>query len=1427
MRRRSRTLCQNAARPRRRSCPLSVERVEARLLLATFTVTNTLDDTNPGSLRWAIGEVNSDSADSASSPDEILFNIPTSDPSFNAATGAWTIAPQSEPLPSVTAPAVINGTSQPGYKGLPLIRISGAELVGATADGLTVTAGDSLVAGLVISGFTGNGITLRGGGSNFVVACFIGTDETGTSASANSSAGVLIDNSLGNTIRANLISGNHNGIVISGPGASGSVIVGNFIGIDLTGANSLPNLVNGIDVLSAPGTTIGGTAGSDRNIISGNEGNGIEISDTGSANTVVEGNFIGTNLQGTKDIANLEEGVFVLDATGARIGGPGKGQGNLISGNDGYGVEVDSFKTGGADTNATIQGNFIGTDVKGTSDIGNLKGGVDIVEVRGNIVGGADAGDRNVVSGNFGNGITVALKASANIIQGNYVGVDVSGKTTVLNLGEGVEISSSATNNTIGGTTALEANVISGNGSDGVNIEAFATNNTVLGNLIGTNRAGAILPNLGNGVHIQSNNNIIGGTTPGARNVISDSGLNGVLIESTATGIVIEGNYIGLDPSGERSLANFGDGVFVHLSSGNTIGGSSSGARNVISANLGSGIRVLLFEESANDKIEGNFIGTDAAGGLAIGNLGDGVLISAPDTSVTGNLISGNFSNGLDLGNDATGTFVTGNLIGVDHTGKVALGNSLNGVFINGATLFPASGNTIGGTTTGDANVISGNHLVGILVSGSRAFSNVIEGNRIGSDSDGELPVPNTQGGVVINTAATSNLVGGTAPGAGNLISGNGLNGVTVSGPQTTKNLIRGNDIGTDRLGVAALQNARSGVVIDDAPGNSVGGTAPGAGNLISGNLRDGIEIDNANAIGNLVEANTIGADFGRHKALPNGEDGVAIDGAPGNTIGGLSSSASNLISGNRGNGISVRSTSMEAILGNLVGTDGTGARSLGNEGDGVLLDFSSGNAIGGTAHGAGNVITASGQAGVEVRGETSTHNAVQGNLIGPDLSGELLVGDAANPGNLIGVDLNDAPDNTVGGPTPAARNVISGNSRADGTGVGVEILGAQATGNIIVGDFIGLDASGTQSLRNDTGALINGAAHNLIGGLTTVPGTGPGNVISGYILPNNPNNGSGIMIIGLGSSSNLVEGNLIGTDASGTRTLVADKADAGILINDTSGNNTIGGTSAAARNVISGFKAGIEIFAAQSAANPLPGSMIEGNFIGTDSTGTVGLGNQVGVYINGVPSNTIGGTAANAGNLISDNMIAIYLFAGTATRNQIQGNLIGLDATRRPLGNYIGIFLDAASSNTIGGTTAGARNVISGNMNLVHPDGSIDGSTGIYFFNGAASNVVQGNFIGTNINGKPGKGFGQGDYGVLLFNAPNNTIPRSGKRGNRIAGSGIAAVREFTGTTSTGQSTRKKSPGNTQRHSRSTPAGPTKLLTAARTGASRHHHAH
>src|SRR5262249_44688123 len=151
-------------------------------------------------------------------------------------------------------------------------------------------------------------------------------------------------------------------------------------------------------------------------------------------------------------------------------------------------------------------------------------------------------------------------------------------------------------------------------------------------------------------------------------------------------------------------------------------------------------------------------------------------------------------------------------------------------------------------------------------------------------------------------------------------------------------------------------------------------------------------------------------------------------------------------------------------------------------------------------------------------------------------------------------------------------------------------------------------------------------------------------------------------------------------------------------------------------------------------------GSVVAGNSIGTDVTGRNALGNNVGVYINGVPRNTIGGSAPGARNVISGNQVGIYLIGTTATGNTIQGNYLGLRSDgQTALGNHIGIYLNQSSQNAVLG------NVIAGNLVVQG-----DGSTGIYLFNGAAGTTITGNSIGTNARGQSNRTLAQGDYGVL-----------------------------------------------------------------------------
>src|SRR5262249_6554044 len=154
---------------------------------------------------------------------------------------------------------------------------------------------------------------------------------------------------------------------------------------------------------------------------------------------------------------------------------------------------------------------------------------------------------------------------------------------------------------------------------------------------------------------------------------------------------------------------------------------------------------------------------------------------------------------------------------------------------LDGILINGAPGNTVGGSAAGQGNLISGNHLTGIRLSGGSAAGNVISGNRIGTDLSGRRPVGNTFDRI-FDTRPPGHTIGGTGTLERNLISGNGGVGVQIYSRDASGNQVLANLIGTDADGTGPLGNGHNGVFINDAPGNTIGGTADGARNVISAN---------------------------------------------------------------------------------------------------------------------------------------------------------------------------------------------------------------------------------------------------------------------------------------------------------------------------------------------------------------------------------------------------------------------------------------------------------------------------------------------------------------------------------------------------------------------------------------------------------------
>ncbi len=697
-------------------------------------------------------------------------------------------------------------------------------------------------------------------------------------------------------------------------------------------------------------------------------------------------------LDGTSAGASVN-GLFIT-------GGNSTIRGLVVNRFDLSGIRIES-------DNNFIEGNFVGTDIAGTTDLGNGQLGVAIVHGWDNTVGGTTEAARNVVSGNGSDGVLVAGDAQGNLVLGNYIGIDVTGSVALGNDLVGVEVDQGS-NNTVGGTTASARNVISGNGQSGIFFDN-ATGNQAVGNYIGTDVSGtADLGNSQRGVLVgDSPNNTIGGTAAGARNIISGNDTTGVFIAgSLSDGNQVLGNYIGVDVNGTADLGNGSSGVEVETGSDNTIGGTTPGARNVISGNAGNGI---FFDRTTGNEALGNYIGTDASGTADLGNSLRGVLIGdSPNNTIGGtdpgarNIISGNDANGVWIpGSLSDGNQVLGNYIGTDVSGTADLGNGNVGVEVESG-----SGNTIGGTAPGARNVISGNGQSGVLF--DNASGNQALGNYIGTDASGTVDLGNTEQGVLIGDS-TNNTIGGTDPAARNIISGNDSNGVWIAGSLSDGNQVLGNYIGVDVSGTASLGNGLLGVEIQDGTNNTVGGTALGSRNVISGNAEAGILIENSS--GNQVVGNYIGTDASGMVDIGNAFEGVRIQaGSTNNTIGGATAAARNIISGNDRNGVVITgsTSSFNTVQGNYIGTDVTRWGPLGNASRGVhISDGAFDNPIGGSVPGEGNVIVYNAEEGVNVIG-TGAGNPILGNSIA---SNGLLEIDLAEDG----VTINDNRDPDAG----------------------------------------------------------------------------------------------------------------------------------------------------------------------------------------------------------------------------------------------------------------------------------------------------------------------------------------------------------------------------------------------------------------------------
>ena len=1382
---------------------------------ATFTVTVT-NDSGAGSLRQALLDANA-----GGGADTIDFNI---------ASGVT--IPLATNLPPITDAVTIDATTQPGWVSAPIIELNGTNIGGAGQDGFKIWAGSTTIRGLVINRFTGDGIEIATNGNNVIEGCYLGTGLSGTNDLGNTLCGVFITNStlniIGgtNTSQRNVISGNNQqGVLIGGSNSFGNQVLGNLIGLGANGSNTVANSQNGIHVHNSRSNIIGGTVTAARNVISGNTQAGIRIELAQAFGNQILGNYIGLEISGGTNRANLVNGITLINAPSNFVGNATSAGRNVIAGNTGIGISVSTAN------NSTIQGNYIGTDATGTLDRGNTTDGITALNSGSAILGGAGAGEGNLISGNNGDGIELNGSTNA-IVEGNYIGTDATGTLDVGNTLNGVNVVN-APFNRIGNTTAAARNLISGNNDAGITVNgATMTNLTVFGNWIGLSAAGGALGNSVGGIAFTSaaSRNTIGGTNAGEANVIANNTGNGINIASGTNNAlranaIYNNSSLGIDLGFNGVTTNDpgdGDGganlqqnfpvitAATNEPTGTTIFGTLNSATNA-------GFTLDFYSNVAVDG-SGNgegqvYLGTtnvttDGTGNtpftvlFAVTNL-TGRYLTATATDTNGN--TSEFSAARFAVSTLSGLTYT--VINTNDSGPGSLRDAItnaNATITAGDTIafnIPGVGEQIIKPLTPLPAIIDPVRIDGYTQPGSVTNSSTtgfngtvlirLEASAAGAGADG------------LTLAAGNSTVRGLmitrCPGDGLDLSGFG------------NNIITGCIIGLDSAG-ADFGNTNNGIVITACSSNTIGGTAVADRNVISGNgssgtTADGIEITGAASAGNRILGNLIGTALDGSTSRANLGSGILLTTAVGTVIGANTGEVRNVVSGNGVHGISLSSAAATVIRGNYLGTDSTGTLDRGNGTDGLNASGATNTVIGGTAVGDGNLISGNDD-GIEATGAGSTNVLILGNLIGTDVTGTLTLANGVHGINFSG----SSRFARVGGTASGEPNIIAFNG-ADGVSIATGSTNITIRANAIVsnGD-LGIDLGTSGITANDTGdsdgganlqqnfPIITAATNELTG--TTVSGilnsaTNAAFTLDFYsnVAVDGSGNGEGQVYLG---STNVT------TDATGNTTFTALLSATNLTgryisatTTDTNGNTSefsasrfaVSTVAAITYTVINTNDSGAgSLRAAITAANAsiTSGDTIDFNIPGAGVqtirpltalptiidpitidgyTQPTSVTNSSATAFNGTVLIRISGSNApsNTDNLkftIGNNTVrGLILINALGTsgdgldfsgggNNAVEGCLIGIDESGADRGNGgNGILFTVSSSNTVGGASVAARNVISGNA-----------SDGIEVAGpGAFANRIVGNLIGTGLGGATD--IGNSANGIYLLSASGTII--------------------------------------------------------------------
>ncbi len=564
-------------------------------------------------------------------------------------------------LPTLSKNVAIDATSAPDYVdgGPPVLTIDFNNQAGLTVG---MGGAGSTLLGLAVGQASGDGITLLGGGVT-INKCFVGLSANGSDL-GNVGDGIHIGVTSSNNIIGlndkqvagvvgNVISFN-DANGITIEGGSGNILVANRIGTDITGTVDQGNGQNGVWLTGGTtGNTIGGTAYIDT-------ATGAVNNPTGDEGTV--------------------PGVFVVPPLG-----------NQISGNAGNGVLIDANSE-----NNVLNGNFIGTTADGNGDLGNGLDGVQILNSDNNGLIGCTFVENpfvyyNVLSGNGGNGLHIT-NSNNTTVQANFFGIGADNASLVGNDGNGILVDGNSETTTVGGVIPL-GNVSGGNGLNGLYVTDSASDVVSFNTFSGIFAFQGAAPNHQNGILIDSTG---GGQT--IRTCVTSGNLqNGIQISGNARDVLIDPNIVGLNTDGNGILANGRNGLLIADSAHDiTVGGSYQSVipQNTFSGNTGYGIAII--DQSYNIHVLNSAIGTsvtridahgNSAGGILMASVGAGNLIGGHTINANdpqGNLISGNDGNGITFAYGSDGQSVISNSFGFDRFGLPTLPNAGQDIAVNG-----------------------------------------------------------------------------------------------------------------------------------------------------------------------------------------------------------------------------------------------------------------------------------------------------------------------------------------------------------------------------------------------------------------------------------------------------------------------------------------------------------------------------------------------------------------------------------------------------------------------------------------------------------------------------------------------------------------------------------------------------------------------